>query len=266
MLYCYSSNMWPAQPNRGLIDGIACLQALATGGAPAGVRDLARRLGLETTRAHRLLKTRAHLGFARQTPQKKYGPGPAMHVLSAQSLFASGLIRRALDPLKALGRHRLIVALGMLWRDHVCYLYHAMPGMTPGEALGRLGLYPAPRSSIGMVLTSRLPEDEVREIYRGRAIPGYPGGIRGLMADLRRIRRRGYAHLVHARSPRHVTMAVPVGEPPESALAFSGNIPRAKRDPCLAILRDTARRILEQEDPADAGTRLEPPGLQGDTR
>jgi DNA-binding IclR family transcriptional regulator len=258
--------MWPAQPNRSLIDGIACLQALATSGAPAGVCDLARRLGLETTRAHRLLKTLAHLGFARQTPQRKYGPGPAMHVLSAQSLFASGLIRRALDPLKALRRHGLIVALGMLWREHVCYLYHAMPGMTPGEALGRLGLYPAPRSSIGMVLTSRLSGEEIREIYRDRKIPGYPGGLRDLRADLRRIMRQGYAHLVHARHPRHVTMAVPVGDPPDSALAFSGNIPAAERDHYLAILRDTARRILMQEDPADAGTRLEPPDFQGDPR
>jgi len=258
--------MLPAQPNRSLIDGIACLQALATGGAPSGVRDLARRLGLETTRAHRLLKTLSHLGFARQTPRRKYEPGPAMHVLSAQSLFASGLLRRALDPLKALRRHRLIVALGILWREHVCYLYHAMPGMSPGEALGRLGLYPAPRSSIGMVLTARLPGEEIRRIYRGREIPGYPGGLRDLMADLREIRRRGYAHLVHSRSPRRVTMAVPLGEPPDAALAFSGNIPPEKRDPLLEVLRDTVRRILAQRDPADAGTRLEPPPFQGDPR
>ncbi len=251
--------MLPAQPHRSLIDGIACLQALATSGAPVGGRDLARRMGLEATRAHRILKTLAHLGFARQAPDRKYAPGPGMHVLSAQSLFASGLIRRALDPLKALHRHRLIVALGMLWRDHVCYLYHALPGMTPGEALGRLGLYPAPRSSIGMVLTSRLSEEEVREIYRGRTIPGYPGGLRDLIRDLCQIRKRGYAHLVASRSPRHVTMAVPVGDPPDSAVAFSGPIPPSRRERLLGLLRETARRILEQEDPAHAGIRMETP-------
>jgi DNA-binding IclR family transcriptional regulator len=182
-----------------------------------------------------------------------------MHVLSAQSLFASGLIRRALDPLKALHRHRLIVALGMLWQEHVCYLYHALPGMTPGEALGRLGLYPASRSSIGMVLMARLPEDQVREIYDGRPIPGYPGGLRNLLADLRTIRWKGHSWLVHSRSPRRVTMAVPVGEPPDSAVALSGAIPTARRAEFTALLRTAADRIVRQKDPANAGTRTPRP-------
>ena len=40
----------------------------------------------------------AHRGIARQDESRRYVPGPAMHVLSAQSLFGSGLIRRALGP------------------------------------------------------------------------------------------------------------------------------------------------------------------------
>ena len=63
---------------------------------------MARQLGLEPTRVNRLLKTLAHLGMARQDPDRKYLPGPAMHVLSALSLFGSGLIRRAIGPLESL--------------------------------------------------------------------------------------------------------------------------------------------------------------------
>jgi DNA-binding IclR family transcriptional regulator len=218
---------------------------------------------MEPTRAHRLLKTLAHLGFARQTPDRKYAPGPGMHVLSAQSLHASGLIRRALAPLKALHRHGHIVALGMLWRDQVCYLYHALPGMTPGEALGRLGLYPASRSSIGMVLLARLPEEQVRETYRGRPIPGYAGGIRDLLEDLGTIRENGHSWIVHSRRPLRVTMAVPVGDPPDAAVALSGAIPASKRAPFTALLRAAAERIVRKDDP---GTRAERPPPSGDDR
>src|SRR5690348_18426155 len=78
-----------SQPNQSLIDGIATLQALATSSEPAGCRELARRLGIDATKVNRLLKTLAYLGIARQTADRKYAPGPGMHVLAAQSLFAS---------------------------------------------------------------------------------------------------------------------------------------------------------------------------------
>src|SRR5258706_11898625 len=113
--------MLPAQPNQSLIDGLTVLQALAVSTEPVGGRALARELGLEATRVNRLLKTLAYLGMARQTPKRKYLPGPAMHVLSAQSLFGSGLIRRALPVLENLQQSGHVVALGVLWRGPVCY-------------------------------------------------------------------------------------------------------------------------------------------------
>ena len=91
--------MLPAQPNRSLMDGIRCLQILSSNPGPLGARELARRLNMETTRAHRLLKTLAHMGMARQNRNAKYMPGPAMHVLAAQSLYSSGLIGKATEPL-----------------------------------------------------------------------------------------------------------------------------------------------------------------------
>jgi DNA-binding IclR family transcriptional regulator len=236
--------MLPVQPNRSLIDGIACLQALAVHPAPVGVRGLARQLGQEPTRVHRLLKTLAHLGFTRQAPDRKYEPGPAMHVLSAQSLFASGLVRRALAPLEALHAYGWIVALGVLWRENVCYLYHALPGMSVGEALGRMGLYPATRSSIGMVLLARTSEETVRDIYRGMEIPGYPGGLGFLLKDLRRIRAAGFARVVQNRSPLNASVAVPVGDPPDAAIAFAGSIRAGTVAGLVPILRRTALEIL----------------------
>ena len=76
---------------------------------------MARQLGANPTRVNRLLKTLAYLGIARQTANRKYTPGPGMHVLAAQSLFASGLIRRAMPVLEDLRRFGHTVAMGVLF-------------------------------------------------------------------------------------------------------------------------------------------------------
>jgi hypothetical protein len=131
-----------AQPNKSLIDGIATLQALATSPDPVGSRELARRLNIDSVKVNRLLKTLAYLGIARQTADRKYTAGPGMHVLAAQSLFASGLIRNALPVLEGLRRFGHTVALGVLWQDNVSYLFHAPPGIEASRGLGRIGLLP----------------------------------------------------------------------------------------------------------------------------
>ena len=183
----------PAQPNQSLIDGLACLQALAGAAQPIGSRQMARELGMEPTRVNRLLKTLAHLGIAQQTTDRQYVPGPAMHVLAAQAIFASGLLRRAMEPFESLRRFKLSVALGVLWRDQVSYLYHASPGMTDAQAVGRVGLFPDTRSGIGMVLLSQLPAADVRALYRDREIPNYPHGVTSLLTALADVRRAGVA-------------------------------------------------------------------------
>jgi DNA-binding IclR family transcriptional regulator len=164
-----------AQPNQSLIDGILTLQALASASEPVGCRELARQLGANTTRVNRLLKTLAYMGIVRQTSDRKYAPGPGMHVLAAQSLFASGLIRRALPELERLRRFGHTVAMGVLWNDSVSYLFHAPPGIEAARGLGRIGLLPATTSGIGIVLLAQLPDDEVRDIYADRDIPMSPG-------------------------------------------------------------------------------------------
>lgn len=188
--------MLPAQPNRSLMDGIRCLQILSSNPGPIGARELARRLDMETTRAHRLLKTLAHMGMARQNRHSKYMPGPAMHVMAAQSLYSSGLIGNTTKPLLDLHRKvNLITAFGMLWERNVYYLYHLMPGMSAEEAVGRMRLQPATQSAIGMMLLSKKTDDEVREFFDGvDDIPGY-SGVERVIEDLYKFRELGYAFL-----------------------------------------------------------------------
>jgi DNA-binding IclR family transcriptional regulator len=232
-----------SQPNQSLIDGIATLQALATSSEPAGCRELARRLDIDPTKVNRLLKTLAYLGIARQTADRKYAPGPGMHVLAAQSLFASGLIRRALPVLEALRRFGHTVALGVLWEKNVSYLFHAPPGVEASHGLGRIGLLPATTSGIGMVLLSEHEDGEVRELYAGAEIPQFPGGIEPLLAKLDEVRRLGYARVHVADARDHHVIAVSTGDPAHAGVAVSGWIPEAATPPIVEALQAAAAKI-----------------------
>lgn len=234
--------MLPSQPNQSLINGLECLQALAISQSPVGVRELARQLGMEPTRIHRLLKTLEHLGIATQGADKKYFPGPGMHVLAAQSLYGSGLIRKALPSLESLQKHGLIVALGVLWKDQVSYLYHAGVGMPVHMALGRIGLYPASKSSIGLALMSQSTDSEIRAMYKGKEILGF-AGIGALLEKICEIRRNDFVSVIADTSLSNVSIAVTIGKPAYSAIALSGKISPQQQKKFIGILKDTAEII-----------------------
>lgn len=232
-----------AQPNQSLIDGIATLQALASSPEPIGCRELARQLGANPTRVNRLLKTLAYLGIARQTANRKYTPGPGMHVLAAQSLFASGLIRRAMPVLEDLRRFGHTVAMGVLWNDSVSYLFHAPPGIEAARGLGRIGLLPASTSGIGIVLLSQMTDDDVRELYRDKAIPMFPEGIDQLLATLAATREQGYARVHVADERDHHIVAIAMGEPVHAGIAMSGWIPESATAELVTALQAAAAEI-----------------------
>ena len=229
--------MLPAQPNQSLIDGLACLQQLASQAEPVGGRELARELGLEPTRVNRLLRTLAHLGLAQQDDKRKYRTGPGIHVLAAQAMFGSGLLRRALPVLEQLRHHRHTVALGVLWRDRVAYLYHASPGTPPGEALGRVGLYPALRSGIGLALLAQLDAPRLREQLGGR-VP------RNTASSLKHVRTQGYA-LVEQEQPGHRSLGVGLRPHHGAAIAASGTFADQDIPTLAAALSAAAQRIEE---------------------
>ena len=232
-----------AQPNQSLIDGITTLQALATSPEPVGCRELARRLGADATKVNRLLKTLAYLGIARQTADRKYTAGPGMHVLAAQSLFASGLIRRALPALEHLRRFGHTVALGVLWEENVSYLFHAPPGIEASRGLGRIGLLPATTSGIGIVLLSEHEDEDVRDLYKDRDIPMFPEGIDQLLAKLAEVRELGYARVHVADERDYHVIAVSTGDPAHAGVALSGWIPEAATLPIVDALRAAAAEI-----------------------
>ena len=206
----------PVQPNNSLINGIACLQLIASSSELVGVRGLARELELSPTRVRRLLATLAHLGLVEQTEKKKYKAGPGIHVLAAQSLHASPLLSLALPHLMALRKDGFTAALGVLWQRNICYLFHERPGQRLDEAIARHQVHPAERSALGMTLLAathaEAPTEAAMNIdYMDSSMKWSP-----LLAG---IRRRGYATL---RFPNgEISVGVPIGPAPFGAIGAS---------------------------------------------
>ena len=233
-----------AQPNQSLIDGITTLQALAVAQEPIGCRALARQLDLDVTKVNRLLRTLAYLGIARQTANRKYTAGPGMHVLAAQSLFASGLIRTAVPALEGLRRFGHTVAMGVLWHDSVSYLYHAPPGVDATQAMGRIGVLPASGSGIGMALLAHLEDADLERLYAHREIAGHAGGFVSLMEGINDVRRQGYSRiLVSSKEEGRHTIAVAVGTPVYAAIGIAGWLPVSGTDEIVAALKAVAAAI-----------------------
>ena len=89
-----------SQPNQSLIDGIRCLQYLVSSDRAIGGRELARQMGMNSTRVNRLLMTMASIGLTVQDEQRRYLPGPGVQALAAQAIRGSSLFAQALPQLE----------------------------------------------------------------------------------------------------------------------------------------------------------------------
>jgi len=205
-------NKLPAQKVNGLIDGIEVLQALAMAGKATSGKAIADKLGLNSVRVNRLLKTLDHLGLAHRDSSRRYSIGSAMHVLAAQSMAASGLLARALPQLQKLSKLGRVVALGVLWKDQVCYLYHNNDPDDFNAGLSKVKLYPALESSIGVALLAELDEMQLQLTLGER----YTLKVKKM---LKKFSQSGFAALKHS---DHTSLAIPIGKPAYAALAISG--------------------------------------------
>jgi len=162
---------FPAQPNQSILRGFVVLQEVIVAGHPIGSREVARNLEMEHSSVNRILGTLAVTGILQQNREKKYLPGPRIHVLSALSLNASKLIPASLSVLEPIHKMGATVALGTLWRDTVVYFLHARADQDIAQSAGVHESYPADKSVIGTVLAPGGPMStyEDRPAYGNRA-------------------------------------------------------------------------------------------------
>lgn len=197
-------------------------------------------MGMEHTRVNRLLGTLAHMGLAERTTQRKYRPGPGVHVLAAQSMRGSGMLRAALPVLQELRVDEATVGLGVFWLGQICFLYHARPWHAFEDGIGRHELWPAHKSSAGRVLLAHRPASETRN----GPVP---------RAELTEVVKQGHS-IIHFPNGQ-VSIGVPIGSPPVAALATSSEVFVGKRIPLqIEKLQQAAAKILtrmEKPEPAD---------------
>lgn len=236
----------PSQPNQSLIGGMECLEMLVALRRPVGCRELARLLDMDPTRVNRLLKTLAALGMAERTLARQYQPGPGIHVLATMGLHSSNLLKVSLKHLPGLLERfpDLSIALGVLWRAQVSYLYYGFHGQPISANLGHSDLYPAEKSSIGQVLLAALPETEAIRSLRNRALPPFNTAQEPeLRASFAKIKCQGYAFV------NDKSLGVPVGCPPVAGLAASNAVKPEIVPVVLEALQEVAAKIAEELNP-----------------
>ena len=141
-----------AQPNQSLIDGITCLQELSSSSRPLGNKELAERLGINVVKVNRLLKSLQSIGMVEQNKQRKYVCGSGIHLLAAQSLHNSTILRASLRVALSRAYSDRTLAIGTLWRTSVIYTYYALDTHSPLEGLSGYRTTDVNESTIGQAL------------------------------------------------------------------------------------------------------------------
>lgn len=227
-----------SQPNQSLIDGIRCLQYLVSSGRAIGCRELARLMGINTTRVNRLLMTMASIGLTMQDAQRRYLPGPGIHALAAQAIRGSALFSQALPLLERYAPKDIVVAMGVLWEDQVIYIYHSKPGSQVSHALAGFHMLPAWQSVIGMSLLAAESDDELQKRFTGEQWQQLGPHV---------ALQRQHGHIVWHHDDGEVSMAKLLGAH-SAALAFAGmwNIEDAEVDIRLQALHELASHLTEK--------------------
>ncbi len=216
------------------------------------VTDAAQRLGVARSTAHRLLQMLVYRDFATQDDARAYHAGPVLQ-LAVHSRSQASLLRAVALP----HLHRLVDALdetvNLTMRTGSTARFIA--SVESGQAL-RVGsregmVFPAHRTSGGLLLLAELSAEQLAEIFAGPVDDAVepPPDLPRLRTELARIRQQGFA-LNHGRSERGVVaVGVPVHDADGSAVAgVAVSMPSVRyakeRLPLLvAALQKTARAI-----------------------
>jgi DNA-binding IclR family transcriptional regulator len=209
--------------------------------------EVAERLGVARSTAHRLLQMLVYRDFARQDDRRAYHAGPVLE-LAAHSRSRTSQLRAAALP----HLHRLVDTLqeSVNLSIRTGRMSRFIASVECGQAL-RVGsregmVFPAEETTGGLLLLAELPADELAAMY--------PDGdaLRRLRAELTRVRRAGFV-VNQGRSEKGVVaVGVPVREGDGPALAgLSVSMPSVRYDrtqlPALVGTLQAAARALESD-------------------
>jgi len=220
---------------------------------PLTVTQVAQRLGVAPSTAHRLLAMLVYRDFAVQDADRAYRVGPVLE-LAAHSKSAVARLREIVLP----HLHHLVdvldetASLGIRTGDTVRFAA-SVEGHQSLRVGSREGMaFPAHRTTAGLLLLAELAHDELEALYSQEQYADRPGQrphLATLRNDLAKARRNGFA-FNHERSERGVVaVGVPLRDASGTAVAaIAVSMPSVRYDktrlPSLvAVLKTTAARM-----------------------
>ncbi|MFI1704992.1 IclR family transcriptional regulator [Streptomyces griseoruber] len=161
------------------------------------VMDVADRLGVARSTAHRTLAMLVFHGFAEQDRHKIYRPGPALRAIRGHQAAPPDLATVAHPHLQRLADAVRETTHLMVLEGNGTRFLDGVEGPQALRVSYRTGtLLPAHVTSGGKALLAELPSDRLNSLYsHGISRDGSHGeeGLRRLIDDLATVRRLGYA-------------------------------------------------------------------------
>ncbi|RKQ33717.1 IclR family transcriptional regulator [Kocuria tytonis] len=172
------------------------LSIITASGGESSLSELAARAGLPLPTIHRLLRTLVPLGYVRQLPNRSYALGPGLIRLgNAAGLqlgtHAQPVLQELVDELGesanlAVLDGRMVVYVGQAQSSHSMRMFTEVGRRAHMHDTG-----------VGKAILATLPEEQVVSIVTSMGLPTPTekslGTVEELLADLERIRERGYA-------------------------------------------------------------------------
>ncbi|MER6340052.1 IclR family transcriptional regulator [Streptomyces tendae] len=222
----------------------------------ATVSQVAERLGVARSTAHRLLAMLVYRDFAVHGEDRVYRAGPVLELAAHSQSLVSRLRAAALPHL-----HRVVGLLdettNLIVRTGNTARFIASVECRQALRVGsREGMvFPAHRTTAGLLLLADLADEELDEVYaprRYRDRPSERPDLARLRTELKRLRRNGFA--VNRERSEHglIAVGVPVRDRDGTALAgLSVSMPGVRYEPrrlqALVATLEAAAHALEDD-------------------
>ncbi|GAA3955181.1 allantoin degradation transcriptional regulator AllR [Actinomadura viridis] len=249
-----------AEGVRSLERTFELLEHLADAGGEMALSELTEVSGLPMPTIYRLMRTLVNQGYVRQQPSKRYALGPRLIRLGEG---ASRLLGSWARPALA----RLVDEVGetanmaVLEGDVAVYVAQ-VPSRHSMRMFTEVGRRVQPHcTGVGKALLAQLPDARVREILGRTGMEAHTPTTftdqDALLAELKRIRERGYAVDDEEQEIGVRCVAVPLpGAPALTALSVSGpsaRMTRAAVDDVVPVMREVAAGFAEELGAGRAG-------------
>lgn len=164
-----------------------------------GVTQIGESLDLDKSTVHRLLNTLKYKGYVQQNPvTQKYSNSYKLFEMGTIEIDRLGLIRRSNPYMERLAANtRETVNLAILDGPRAMYVEKIESTEVIKADIGVGRSYPAYATSLGKVMLAYTPREKVIRLFEGEEFVQFTqntiGSLDELLAELKIIRRRGYA-------------------------------------------------------------------------